>query len=375
MSSLPLSIEESACLKDIEASQDEADILHLDAGVLQESVLLLVQGFEERSVGLIEKLAAAGIRVNQVVIAEYRKQRTPANELYRERMTAAAAQVSQNTVKRTACQNDSDWVKEALKFYGNRPVMLDITGVSNRAMFGVLDEATVANSIRLCYTEAQEYWPTSAQWARLKKQFSAASDMTQLIDNQPWLFGPEHHHELIAGFQGYDSAAANRALLAFLPFKAARLAAVMREQYATTTFVAGMPHLPENSWRYEALLTINREIVGSHPVLKMPTFGYRKAARQLLDILFGENGLLLQFDVHLAPLGSKLQEVACWLVCRHIPGITVATSVPTKYFTKAFSKGRRARLGPSSFVWINPHRRGREHRHTHARQKNSCTPH
>ena len=71
----------------------------------------------------------------------------------------------------------------------------------------------------------------------------------------------------------------------------------------------------------------------------MDTFGYREAIKQLTTVLFREPGLLRNYDVHLAIMGSKLQALASWVVSSIIRSITVVTSVPAQYYPEAFSKG------------------------------------
>lgn len=340
MNHLPFSVEELNCRLDLDASDDESLVESLTDLELLESVLLVVQGFEERSVGVVESLAQNGRRVGHLVIAEYGADKTPENDLFKKRMSAAAALIAPERVSRIACMNNGKWVKDVIHSYSNHPLIIDITAVSNRAMFSVLDEcAKSLQPIKIAYTEALEYWPTKQEWAQLEHSLTDVADQAKRIDEKQWLYGVNFKHEFIDGHQGYDSACASRALIAFLPFKAARLAAVMREEYAHVLFISGRPHAQNNAWRFDALLQINSEIVQNRQVVQMNTFGYKKATLQLLDILFRDPGFLLKYDVHLAPLCSKLQEVACWLISRNIPGITVTTSVPKKYYPNAFSIG------------------------------------
>lgn len=346
MNNIVYSAEELSCREDLASSQDEQPVESLTQADLERSVVFVIQGFEERSVGFIEKLAQGRGRVKHLVIAEYKADKTRENDLYIERMCVAAKQVAGDRITRVVCMNDGMWVREAVCLFPQDPLIVDITAVSNRAMFAVLDECSRSTQpLRIAYTEAKDYWPTKSEWSSLEENLTDVADHAKRIDECEWLYGVNFKHEFIEGHQGYDSACASRALVAFLPFKAARLAAVMREEYAHVLFVAGEPHAPTNQWRFDALLKINSEIVQSRRVEKMATFGYRKAAVQLLDLLFRDPGFLLKYDVHLAPLGSKLQEVACWLISRHIPGITVTTSVPKKYYPNAFSNG----IGP---CWV-----------------------
>lgn len=82
------------------------------------------------------------------------------------------------------------------------------------------------------------------------------------------------------GHEGYDSAGCRRALIGFLPFKCARLTAVLGDRdYAEFLFIAGRPRLKENSWRLDTLKKINHDIVKDRSVLDMDTFGYSDGNR------------------------------------------------------------------------------------------------
>jgi hypothetical protein len=348
MESLNKSFEERLCDQYIAASCDEGDFTMLSQEDVKEKSLFAVQGFEERSVGIVESLAERGLKVRDVVIAEYGSgHRT--NAKYRKRFEAAARSIADGRRHRIRTSNSGHWVADALELTTSNEVILDITGVSNRALFGVLDEsARSGRNISIAYCEPEEYWPTQVEWLQLRNHFSSDEDLAEQIDNKPWLFGHEHRCELVDGHEGYDSAGSSRAMVAFLPFKAARLASVLgEEEYSEFLFIAGRPRLDKNAWRLEALRAINANIVGGSTVLEMDTFGYRKALGQLAEILFSEPGLLQSYDVHMASMGSKLQEVACWVLSCILRSVTLVASVPSKYYPSAFSNGIAAK-------WIFP---------------------
>jgi hypothetical protein len=160
------------------------------------------------------------------------------------------------------------------------------------------------------------------------------------MDDEPWLFGHEHRVALVPNHEGYDCAGASRLLIAYLPFKCARLAAVLGvEDYSKFLFLAGRPRLPVNDWRFEALKKINEPITRDWPIVEMRTFDYRAAFEQLTGLLFDERAYIEEADIHLAILGSKLQTVACWALSTIVRSITVVTSIPLRYYPKAFSEG------------------------------------
>jgi len=334
------SIESMRCAEYIASTVSEIPFSRWIEEYDGDITVIVTQGFEERSIGFIEGLAEQGLTADAVIIGRH-SSHIEANAKYHARFEAAAVRVSRDPLRIIDLDVNGLWVSKALLYTRTSNVVLDITGIGTRGLFGALDAAAHSDKrVLISYTEAKEYWPKRADWATLKSELADVSSLPDAVDNKPWLFGYEHNVELIPGHEGYDSAGMERALIGLLPFKYARLAAVMSaEDYASFLFIAGRPRLPENAWRYEALLDINRDIVKDRRIVEMSTFGYRMALQKLHDILLQEDSLLEQYDVHVALMGSKLQDVACWALSCMIPSLTVLTAVPTKYYHEAFSEG------------------------------------
>lgn len=333
-------IEADRCANYISASQDEIAFADWQGNCPQDISIVTTQGFEERSVGFIEAFAASGLRADTVVIGKHSRHED-ANAKYQGRFDKSASIIRRTDCHSVPVDKDGHWVATAMAKVRSPNVVLDITGIGTRGLFGALDAAVRARkSVTLAYTEASQYWPKKSDWEALKAELTDLSALPDIVNEKPWLFGYEHKVELIPGHDGYDSAGTERALIAFLPFKCARLAAVMSsEDYSAFLFIAGRPRLPENLWRYDALREINRGIVKDRPVIEMSTFGYRSALGQLGTHLMKADPILEKYDVHLALMGSKLQDVACWIFSSLLPSITVLTAVPSKYFPEAFSDG------------------------------------
>ena len=190
------------------------------------------------------------------------------------------------------------------------------------------------------YSEAAEYWPKQQNWKELSPDYGNADDLADRTDESEWLYsGRNFHVELVRGHEGYDVAGSS-ALVAFLPFKAARLAAVMSHaDYSQYLFIAGRPRLAENFWRLEALKQINRVVTRDWSVAEMSTFGYRDALKQMANLLFSSDALSNRCDLHVAPMGSKLQTIACWALSRITRAVTILTGIPSRYFPRKYSEG------------------------------------
>lgn len=304
--------------------------------------LLVTQGFEERSLGIIERLAATQSKVTGIVINRYAEENeTDINSKYKGRFEEAAQKLSPGNCHVVSNDCEGRWISKSLSLIDVDEIILDITAISNRGVFGVLDAvADCGKKVWIAYSEPQCYWPTKLDWDQLEKELSGHQTLADLIDGKPWLSGYSHRVELVPGHDGYDSAGSGRALVGFLPFKRARIAAVLGEQdYEECLFIAGKPRLVENYWRLIALKKINEGIVKDWPVEVIETFGYLNTVKDLSVLLCGNGSLLSCYDVHLAIMGSKLQTIGCWVLSSIIPSLTLVTSVPSKYYPEAFSSG------------------------------------
>jgi len=335
-----ISLEQELCQDYLSRSENEQPFDGWVEGRTGTSALLAAEGFEKRSLGLLEHLARTKTQLSGLVIGRY-KHAPDLNKRYRKRFETLAEVVSPGKWKVFDNLNDGQWVQAGLEWLEADDVILDISGISNRGLFGALDAAAASSrNVFVGYSEAKEYWPKKRDWRELEKSFSDNTILPEMVDEKPWLFSYEHRVEIIPGHEGYDAAGAGRALIAFLPFKCARLAAVLGEEdYREFLFIAGRPRLRKNAWRLEALRKINSPLTRERPVMEMSTFAYRSALSELASRMFSENSLLCKYDVHLAIMGSKLQLVASWVLSRIIRSLTIVTSVPARYYPEAFSEG------------------------------------
>jgi hypothetical protein len=351
MSDLAESIEVAECLRYASRANGEQALIGWEPGD-EFPALLVPEGFEERSLGVLKRLAQRHVRIPRIVIGRYVKD-VDLNKQYREQFEALAEELAPDTWEVIENHDDGIWVRDALTRIPDRKVALDVTGLSSRGIFGALDalsRALVDSTIM--YSEAAHYWPTLQDWDEIKVELSPdynnIGKLADRADESEWLYsGRNFHVGLIEGHEGYD-VAGTTALVAFLPFKAGRLAAVMSHaEYSEYMFIAGKPRLPANNWRLDALKQINSLATREWPVIEMSTFGYREALKQMARLLFSSDTLSHRCDIHLAPMGSKLQTIASWALSRITRAVTMVTGTPSRYFPKKYSEG----IGAS---WVFP---------------------
>ena len=344
------SLEQAKCAEYLQLTQDEQPLEEYVRGLKSPVSLVVTEGFEERSLGILKNFAASAVNAASVIVSRYALN-LDLNRKFRHEFETLARTLSPDNCFFLENYNNGLWLREALLRVNTEDVVVDITGLSNRSLFAALDVAAQSNHrVFLAYSEPERYWPKREDLIELKKQLGRRS-LEELVDKAEWLFGYEHHVELVEGHEGYDSPGQGPALVAFLPFKSARLAAVLgQESYSEMLFIAGRPRLDENFWRLEAVKEINRFLTKDWPVVEISTFSFRKTIDQMSNLLLSDPGLLQRYDVHLAILGSKLQTVGCWAISSLLRSVTVVTSRPEKYFPESFSEG----IGASSIFELVP---------------------
>lgn len=268
---MDIAFEKGLCEAYLRRAEGEVTLTERLGRFSSEITIAVSQGFEERTCGVLQRLAAFGAEAGRVLIGRYERG-DDLNDVYGSRFQSLASRVAPNRWDYVPNHNDGEWVREAVA-QSSEELLVDITGTSNRALFRTLDIlAASGKKVYIAYTEAEEYWPKQRDWETLRRQLRTHESIAELVDKQPWLFSYEHRVELVSGHEGYDASGTGRALVAFLPYKCSRLAAVLAtEDYAEKLFVAGRPPSPQLAWRVEALKEINESLTTGYNVVEMST--------------------------------------------------------------------------------------------------------
>jgi len=280
-------VEQKLCEEYLRASKDEVPLAASLGQLPSDVTVITMQGFEERTYGVLEVLGRAGVKADRLIIARYINAKGRIDNTNTRQFEALAERVAPGRWTVLNNPNDGTWVQTALQGSSDT-LLVDITGASSRAMFRVLDGlADSGRKVYLAYTEAVQYWPRKHEWNQLRTGLSRQRSISDLLERKPWMFGHEHHVELVPRHEGYDASGTGRAIVAFLPYKCSRLAAILGEEdYSERLFIAGRPPSSELAWRADALREINESLTkGGHgrpPLHDIAQWLKREAGRDFM---------------------------------------------------------------------------------------------
>lgn len=314
----------------------------LEAGKVpkRDFAMIVVQGFEERSSGAMARLRDAGYRARSICILQYPGQHE-ANSRYQEAVHDEAYKLSRREPHYFNLGEQTDSLEKAIKSSDSPMVLLDITAMSNRLIFAAFDAAARSGrKVIPVYTDAVTYSPSREKWEAVEGCELGPLSVADIVEQQEWISNSNYCVSIVEDHEGYDGAGIGKALVAFLPFKSARLSSIIaNEDYSSFHFLAVKPRSPCNAWRLEALKKVNAPYICGHVVTDISAFGYVQAAGALSRMLLGKRGIMRNHDVHLAVLGSKLQTVGAWIVSSFIDSITVVACTPEKFYPQSYSEG------------------------------------
>src|SRR5438552_1003504 len=128
------SVEHQQCHAFLRRSVDERELQPVPATAGASAALLTTQGFEERSVGVLETFANSGIRLRNVIINCYPGE-DGRNFKYRDRFETSAKKLAPHRWSVVSNDYEGTWVRSAMESSDADEIILDITGVSNLGLF------------------------------------------------------------------------------------------------------------------------------------------------------------------------------------------------------------------------------------------------
>ncbi len=331
-----------ASLMELLPSLQACDGLQLKEG----DVVIHAPGFEDRTMDVAEAIAySPGARA---ILLDYLPF-TPDNRLsdVRKALGARSVKVTHEDILKYHRFKPDDFetrLRVRLSTHGARRVVLDISTMSKLAIILILNVCHELNlDVRVLYCEAKTYGPSAEEFERAKQQKKIHQPTLQIFTG---VHGVVRVNSLASvAMQGQPTAA-----IVFMSFNDILTQVLLNTVYPGRLFlINGRP--PVHSWREEATAWIHdqvrREWDDDNPVVHgnegsvpMPTrvastLDYRETVSLLLQLYWQ---LSATHRVLLAPAGSKMQAVGCYLVKALHPDIHIEYPSP-EGFTKEYSVG------------------------------------
>lgn len=303
-----------------------------------DDVLVTCAGFEDRAFEFLRRAVGEGGKGFCLVGIDYLP------EVGANRKAELEALVRGRTSSETWLtydrQNPGDAGKDVLATCpSSRRLLVDVSGMSRLLMVqivGAIIRAGRASTTTILYTEAAHYPPTKEA---VEAAFSKADQLFGVINFiSSGLFG------LIAPAELSTVAMYGQPirLIAFPTFNPTQFAALCSEINSSFfTVVHGVPPLPENAWRADAIRRLNNIDSLRHPEeFRTSTLDYRETVKLLVE-LYQRHGDRQKLVI--APTGSKMQSLAVGIFVGIAHDVQVVYPAPRLFLEPDnYTKGVRA---------------------------------
>ncbi len=320
----------------------KSKIIQLDEVQMSEGdVFLLCAGFENRALTVLERLICSGRTGFMIVIIKYLPY---VKENRFEEIKKLCEQSKLKMVELTYDRHNPAGIgKEIIdilkKIKGH--IYIDISAMSRllivQTIVALSRSSLGLKNVTILYVEALRYPPNYDEVKNvIEKNTPDSIYRTMFISSG--VFEVTVVPELSSvGLQGQPIR-----LVTFPSFNAHQLAALRAElQPSSFSFIHGIPHLPENAWRPEAIKKLNHiEEILRREDMNASTFDYRETLDCLLTT-YGTHGVMERLI--LSPIGSKLQTVAVGIFKSFLEDIQIAYPTPRTFVSPTdYTKGVRA---------------------------------
>lgn len=335
-----------ASLEDLLPPLQSYNLLSLASG----DVVIHAPGFEDRTMAIVDSVMSTGGA--RAILFDYLPSHTE-NRLrdVRDALAATGVEVGDEDILQYDRFEPGDFearLQGRILLHGARRAIVDISSMSKLAIMLVLNVCRHLD-LEACvlYTEAQSYAPS-------KEEFDSARERKGIPRPTLQVFTGVHGVVRVDSLASVAMQGQPTAALVFMSFNNALTQVLLNTVYPSRLFlINGRP--PFHQWREAATAWIHdqvrREWEEDNPVnpgighdVPLPkriasTLDYRQTVSLLLQLYWD---LSAKHRILLAPAGSKMQAVGCYLVKALHPDIHVEYPSP-EGFSREYSSGIGAR--------------------------------
>jgi hypothetical protein len=319
---------------------DLCKLTDLDTKRWQNAILIIAGGFEDRVSAFLKTISSTGVRLQKVCIIEYTN--NIINSSRRHEILELVTKISSDYV-----ELEIDKVTDLSKILFShevKSVIVDISAMSHLFVFQILNTIKGCGiMVDIVYFEAQRYSPERDFYDRLtddgRLDNSQAFAKYIELDDSEILYSRDCFLQQKLEFTGAMEPSKPIYLVAFLPFRRARLQLVLEElDVEDRFFVIGQPARDDLRWREQLLEVENFDSLEGAVVAKISTLDWRETFNILCKGP-GDVNKRGRNNVVLVPLGSKLQTVSCFAFWIHHQDVGIVFSQPKTYYHEKYSSG------------------------------------
>lgn len=309
-------------------------------------VLLHAPGFEDRTMAITQTLEDTSRA--KAILLDYLPE-NPANRLtdVREALTSQGVAITDSDILQYDRFEPGDFESRLLarlREHGAYRAIVDVSTMSKLEIMLVLNVCNALNvKVRVLYSEAHAYGPSRGEFEDAKRDNKIHQPTLQIFTG---VHGVVRVDSLASvAMQGQPTAA-----IVFMSFNDALTQVLLNTVYPSRLLlINGRP--PVHRWREEATAWIHdqvrREWENDNPLEVSPsgepglpkrvvsTLDYRETVNLLLELYWQ---LSVNHRILLAPAGSKLQSIGCYLVKALHPDIHIEYPSP-EGFLPPYSTG------------------------------------
>jgi len=297
-------------------------------------------GFEPRAFSVINSLTKDNVRVDNAIAITYLPfdNRNKVKK-FGKRLKGLTSSISWVIYNRHDPQSFQNSFPSLFATINSKSVLIDISAMSKMLIMLVLQLIRKTNKeVIITYSEASTYYPTIKEF-QTKKRLKVPTDF--LTSD---VFRILHVTSLSSSsMQGHPIL-----LIAYPTFNHKEIVALHNELSPNCMLlILGMPHEKHNEWRLKAIKEINSRILDDsdycREIMTLSTFDYISNTLKLEEIY---QKYKYTHRILLAPTGSKLQTIACFMFKQLHPDVQIVYPA-TEYFSGDYTDGCKA-------IWCIP---------------------
>lgn len=306
-------------------------------------LLIIAAGFEDRALHLFEKIWCPEIRKLAIIKYSHLSENETAFEkvsVFLENKTEDQLVLTTYLDSNLPGQFEKNF-EALLKNFTLNPttgkIWVDVSGIPTFAicmLLRICRHNYPLKEVVIFYTEAKEYFPTESEYTKYLKEYGDSG-----LERLPASLTTEMSENLIIdSFSGYTIKKDPTCLILYAGYEKHRSIGVIENiNPAKLVILYGKPGKIELSWRLNMSIQLHKTLLSETIRAEEIVSTFDIAANLKLLIQYYEF-LYDDHNICIAPICSKLQTIATYLMWERFKDIQLVFPLPVKYLPKRFSR-------------------------------------